>query len=89
VAIDAYDSDGNLIATSGRASYNIFSGMFTRLTVKAPGMAYVIIHDTGNYWLIDDLVTDAPGVVDIVEATVDIDPDTLNLKGKANGLHAT
>jgi hypothetical protein len=23
-------------------------------------MAYVIVHDTGNYWLIDDVVTDAP-----------------------------
>ncbi len=79
VAIDAYDSEDNWIATSGWASYNIFNGTFTRLTVEAPGMAYIIIHDKGNLWLIDDIVTDAP---DIIEATVDIDPDTLNLKGK-------
>ncbi len=82
IAIDAYDSEDNLIATSGWATDNLWTGTFTRLTVKAPNMAYVIIHDTGNWWLIDDIVTDAPSIVDIIEATVDIDPDTLNLKGK-------
>jgi len=60
LSVDAYDSNDNLIATSGWASNNIFTGKFTRLTIQQPGMAYVIIHDTGNYWLIDDLVTDAP-----------------------------
>jgi len=82
VVIDAYDSEDNLIATSGWATDNLWTGAFTRLTVKAPGMAYVIIHDTGNYWLIDDIVTDAPSIVDVVDAMVDIGPDTLNLKGK-------
>jgi len=62
VALDAYDSAGNLIATSGWASGNLYTYTFTRLTVQASGMAYIIVHDTGNYWEIDDLVTDAPGV---------------------------
>jgi hypothetical protein len=62
LCIDAYDSNNNLIATSGWASGNLYTYTFTRLTVQAPNMAYVIIHDTGNYWLIDDLVTDAGGV---------------------------
>lgn len=60
LTIDAYDSDDNLIATSGWATNNLWTYRFTRLTVGAPGIAYVIIHDTGNYWLIDDLVTNAP-----------------------------
>ncbi|MDP3042796.1 MAG: PKD domain-containing protein [bacterium] len=61
LTIDAYDPNDNLIATSGWASGNL-TGTFTRLTVSAPGMAYVIVHDWGNYWIIDDICTDAPGV---------------------------
>ena len=61
LSIDAYDSDGNLLASSGWAESNTHTRTFTRLTVEAPEMAYVLIHDTGNYWLIDDLCTDAPG----------------------------
>lgn len=62
LSIDAYNSSNNLIATSGWAVGNLYTYTFTRLTVQAPNMAYVIIHDTGNYWEIDDLVTDAGGV---------------------------
>ena len=56
--MDAYDSNNNLIATSGWANSNYGTNTFTRLTIQAPNMAYVLIHDTGNYWLIDDLVAD-------------------------------
>jgi hypothetical protein len=62
VAIDAYDSNDNLIASSGWAPSNTFTYTFTRLTVEAPGISYILIHDTGNYWLIDDLVTNAPSL---------------------------
>jgi hypothetical protein len=58
VKLDAYDADGNFLATSGWAEDNLHTRTFTRLTVDAPGMAYVIVHDTGNYWLIDDTCTD-------------------------------
>jgi len=60
ITIDAYDSDDNLIASSGWATNNLNTRTFTRVSVQKPGMAYVIVHDTGNYWLIDDIVTDAP-----------------------------
>jgi len=59
VTLDAYDADGNFLATSGWATSNINTGTLTRLTVEADGIAYVEVHDTGNYWLIDDLCTDA------------------------------
>jgi hypothetical protein len=62
ICLDAYDSAGNFLATSGWASGNLYTYTFTRLTIQTPGMAYIIVHDTGNYWEIDDLVTDAPGV---------------------------
>lgn len=60
--LDAYDNDGTLIATSGWAENNLNTRTFTRLTVEAPAgetIAYVMIHDTGNFWVVDDLCTDA------------------------------
>ena len=83
--IDAYDGvNPDPIATSGcggNVPYNIEPLYFTRLTVEAEGMAYIIIHNSGNYWLIDDLVTDAPGV-GTIDATIDFDPDSLNPKSR-------
>ncbi|MBU4386822.1 MAG: C39 family peptidase, partial [Actinobacteria bacterium] len=59
LVLDAYDSDDTLVATSGWAESNVNTRTFTRLTVEAPGgIAYIIVHDTGNYWLIDDICTD-------------------------------
>ena len=60
LCLEAYDSNGNLIATSGWAQGNLYTYTFTRLTVAAEGIAYIIVHDTGNYWEIDDIVTNAP-----------------------------
>jgi hypothetical protein len=87
VTIDAYDSEDNFIAESGWASGNLGTYTFTRLTVEAPEMAYIIVHDTGNYWEIDDIVTDAPGVPrEEIPVYVDIKPaswpNPLNLKEK-------
>lgn len=65
LTLDAYDANGNFLATSGWATNNLHTRTFTRLTVEAPlgkTIAYVMVHDWGNYWLIDDLCTDAPGV---------------------------
>ena len=62
LTLDAYNSDDTLIATSGWADDNTSTRTFTRLTVEAPAgetIAYVLIHDTGNFWLMDDLCTDA------------------------------
>jgi hypothetical protein len=62
ISLDAYDSAGTQIATSGWASSNVYTRTFTRLTVTAPAgktIAYVLIHDTGNFWLMDELCTDA------------------------------
>jgi len=62
VTMDAYDSGDGFLSTSGWATNNTGTRTFTRLEVDAPSgktIAYVIIHDTGNYWLMDDLCTDA------------------------------
>jgi hypothetical protein len=62
LVIDAYDSEDGYLSSSGWATNNTGTRTFTRLTVDAPAgktIAYILIHDTGNYWLIDDLCTDA------------------------------
>ncbi|MEA1901386.1 MAG: phosphodiester glycosidase family protein [Thermodesulfobacteriota bacterium] len=55
LTMDAYDINNNWLTTSGWATNNLNTGQMTKLTVAAPNMAYVLVHDTGNYWLIDDL----------------------------------
>ena len=55
LTMDAYDINGTWLANSGWVTNNLNTGQMTRLTVSAPNMAYVLVHDTGNYWLIDDL----------------------------------
>lgn len=61
---DAYYMDGRL-AASASVGGNLNTGHMSRLRVNAvPGdcFHYVIFHDSGNFWLIDDLSTDAAGV---------------------------
>jgi hypothetical protein len=67
--LEAYDENNTLLDTASGGS-NLDTGRMNYLRVDAPGMAYVIVHDTGNYWLIDNLDTDA-----LVECTQDIDCD--------------
>jgi len=55
LTMDAYASNDAWLASSGWATNNVSTGEMTKLTVSAPNMAYVLIHDSGNYWLIDDL----------------------------------
>jgi len=67
--VEAYDAFDNLImATSGPAN-DLANGDGTSLgylTVSSAtnNIAYVMIHDTGNYWLTDNMSGDASGVPD-------------------------
>jgi len=83
LTLDAYDSSGTLIATSGWSGNNAYSGKFTRLTVEAPAgttIAYVMIHDTGNFWLMDDLCTDAnKAVIPVPTRTIGSHSDRFDL----------
>ena len=56
--LEAYDIGGNLL-DSDSGSGNLDTGLMGLLHVDAPGLSYVMIHDTGNYWLVDNLYTDA------------------------------
>lgn len=64
VTVDAYDQNGSLLITSGFASNNINTGTMDKLIISrpTPDIKSVRVHDSGNYWLVDALCTDAPGV---------------------------
>jgi len=87
LVMEAYDEADNLIVSSGWATTNTNTGTMDRLWVEsaAKDIKYVILHDTGDFWCIDCLVTDAPGVGEI-EVNVDIKPTSwpnpLNANGK-------
>jgi len=56
--LEAYDGSGSLIDAVSSAG-NLGTGRLDRLAVQGD-IAYVLVHDTGNFWIIDDLfVTDA------------------------------
>jgi len=59
--LEAYDASGILIDSAGPTIDNRGSSTFDRLTVEGNGISYVLIHDTGQFWVIDDLCTDATG----------------------------
>ena len=67
--LEAYDSNDNMLDSASGGS-NLDTGTMNYLRVNAPGMAYIIVHDSGNYWLIDDLDTDA-----VVQCTQDAECD--------------
>lgn len=53
VHLDAYSAAG-VILDSDTGGGNLDAPMGT-LSVSAPSISYVIFHDSGNYWLIDDV----------------------------------
>ena len=64
VSLDAYDENDNLLATAGPTSSDFNTGHMDelRITRDTADIAYVIVHDTGNLFLIDAICTDAPDV---------------------------
>ncbi|HUE89853.1 MAG TPA: hypothetical protein VMO26_27565, partial [Vicinamibacterales bacterium] len=56
--IDAYDAFGSLIGTAGGAG-NYGTNSFLQVTSLTANIAYVIMHDSGNYFTIDDFTSDS------------------------------
>lgn len=59
LVLEAYDCSDSLIASASGPS-NVGLGTTNLLTVTGSSIAYVIIHDEGGYWFVDDISTDAP-----------------------------
>ncbi|MFH1893445.1 MAG: PEP-CTERM sorting domain-containing protein [Candidatus Zixiibacteriota bacterium] len=66
--VEAYDVNDNLIDAASGAANTQWEGVYglDYLTVSSAmnDIAYVMIHDTGNYWLTDNMSGDASGVPD-------------------------
>ncbi len=83
--LEAYDKDGNLIDSDAGAANRRYiesneSGMgFLSVSSASNNIAYVLMHDTGNYWLADHMSGDASGVPDQTGAVPE--PATLLLFG--------
>lgn len=66
VVLEAYDASNTLLATAGPSSSTFGTGTMDELKITRPAgdIAYVVVHDTGNFFLVDSLCTDAAGVGD-------------------------
>ncbi len=64
VSLDAYGADGALLETAGPGRSNTSTGTMDELKItrSARDIAYVVVHDSGNYFLVDSICTNAPGV---------------------------
>lgn len=64
--LEAYDSNGNLLDSAVGAANTMTEGGtgLNYLSVYSPSnnISYVLLHDTGNYWLADNMSGDASGV---------------------------
>ena len=67
--LKAYDTNGNLLdMDSGPANRRYIEGNNTgpgTLRVDWNGtdyISYVVVHDAGNYWVVDNILTDATGI---------------------------
>lgn len=63
VWLEAYNSSGTLIDWA-MATNNLYGPDMTFLRVDAPSgqfISYVKIHDTGNYWIVDNMTGDMGG----------------------------
>ena len=60
--VDAYDSLGGLLAsvTVGANAKSQGGTGLGCLTINHSGLAYVVLHDEGGYWMVDNVSTDAP-----------------------------
>jgi hypothetical protein len=73
--LEAYDAGGNFLTFASGQPNLRFGDLVTgyqyplnsdgpgTLQVDATGIAYVIVHDHGDYWMVDNITTDATGIV--------------------------
>jgi len=69
--IEAYDANGQLIDADFVAG-NLETNMLSQLKVSGSSIHHVIFHDSGNYWLIDNLM-----VVDLLQESLILLPEDL------------
>lgn len=73
VFLEAYDANNNLLARAGPAPTNYNTGHMTelRITRAVADIHHVIVHDEGNFFLIDAVCTNAPQTPNTIRRIVD------------------
>lgn len=69
VYLEAYDESGALLETAASTSGNVDTGSMDELRIEraTDDISYVIVHDSGNFFIVDAVCTDAPGVTPLPE----------------------
>lgn len=73
--LEAYFTDSTSANVTGAANTNNPMGYLTITALAGQYIDYVVLHDTGNFWIVDDMSGDATGVNAVPE------PSTLLLLG--------
>lgn len=60
--LDAFFTDGSSSTISGGANTGGPMGYLTINAAAGQYLDYVVLHDTGNYWIVDDMSGDATGI---------------------------
>lgn len=73
VYLDGYDASGKLLATAGPALSNINTGHMTELKITRllADLSYVIVHDAGNYFIVDEVCTNAANASNTIKRLTD------------------
>lgn len=75
--VDAYLTDGSTVSVTGGNNYGVAMDFLTVSATSGTYIDYVVLHDTGNYWLADNMSGDTSGVNVVPE------PSTLLLLGSS------
>jgi PKD repeat protein/lysophospholipase L1-like esterase len=65
ISLDAYSAGGTKLESAGPATNNVGTGKMTELVIDRRAerdIAHVVVHDTGNFFVVDAICTDAEDV---------------------------
>jgi hypothetical protein len=65
--LEAHLTDASIVTVGGGPNVNGPMGQLTVNAAAGTNIDYVVLHDSGNYWLVDDLRGDATGVNPVPE----------------------
>jgi len=60
--VDAYLTDGSMVSVMGGNNYGSPMGYLLVNATAGTFIDYVVLHDTGNYWIVDDMSGDTTGI---------------------------
>ncbi len=65
--VEAWLTDGSMVSTSGAANTGSTMGSLTVNATSGLFIDYIVLHDTGNHWIVDDMRGDTSGIDPVPE----------------------